>query len=245
MRNLKTGLFAKPIGSSSHQTAHSETIAQLKVLVNIAFRLLHSRKCSSCSVNRARWRIRLVSVTVRSTSTANVESHGVGRLLLNGFPSSPAGTAYESPSRCTNRRMRYTFWLLIVVAGTGGGQWRRFGEGQPSSARSSVAREMLGVHNAVRARVGMAPLAWSARLAARSQDWADTLQARRQLVHRPNSTNGENLFEITGATAPPPRWSTRGPRNLGTMTTPRTDVAACAGTTRRSSGATPKKWDAQ
>jgi hypothetical protein len=26
--------------------------------------------------------------------------------------------------------MRHTFWLLIVLAGTGGAQWRRFGEGR-------------------------------------------------------------------------------------------------------------------
>jgi uncharacterized protein YkwD len=64
-----------------------------------------------------------------------------------------------------------------------------------------MARDMLAVHNAVRARVGMPPLAWSDRLAARSQDWADTLLARKQFVHRPNSKYGETLFEITGATA--------------------------------------------
>jgi pathogenesis-related protein 1 len=96
--------------------------------------------------------------------------------------------------------MRHTFWLLIVIAGTGGAQWRRFGEGQSLIARPSLAREMLAAHNAVRARVGMAPLSWSARLAARSQDWADNLLARRQFVHRTNSTYGENLFEIIGAT---------------------------------------------
>jgi hypothetical protein len=42
-----------------------------------------------------------------------------------------------------------------------------------------------------------------------------------------------------------PRWSTHGPPNLGTTTTARTDVAVCAGTTPKSSGATPKKSDAQ
>jgi uncharacterized protein YkwD len=99
--------------------------------------------------------------------------------------------------------MRHTFWLLIVLAGTSGAQWRRFGGGQPAIAPSSLARDMLAAHGAVRARVGMAPLTWSDRLAARSQDWADTLLARRQFVHRPNSTYGENLFEITGATASP------------------------------------------
>ena len=99
--------------------------------------------------------------------------------------------------------MRHTFWLLIVLAGTGGAQWRRFGEGRQAIAPSSLARDMLAAHNAVRARVGIAPLAWSDRLAARSQDWADSLLARKQFVHRPNSTYGENLFEITGAAASP------------------------------------------
>jgi uncharacterized protein YkwD len=46
----------------------------------------------------------------------------------------------------------------------------------------------------------MAPLAWSERLAAVSQDRADTLLAHRKFAHRPNSAYGENLFEITGAT---------------------------------------------
>src|SRR5665647_1231543 len=79
--------------------------------------------------------------------------------------------------------MRHTSWLLIVLAGTGGAQWRRFGEGRQAVASSSLARGTLAAHNAVRARVGMAPLAWSDRLAARSQDWADTLLARKQFGH--------------------------------------------------------------
>jgi pathogenesis-related protein 1 len=96
--------------------------------------------------------------------------------------------------------VRHTFWLLIVLAGTDGAQWRRFGEGRQAVAPSSLARGMLAAHNTVRARVGMAPLAWSDRLAARSQDWAAT-DTRKQFVHRPNSTYSENLFEISGATA--------------------------------------------
>jgi hypothetical protein len=96
--------------------------------------------------------------------------------------------------------VRHTFWLLIVLAGTDGAQWRRFGEGRQAVAPSSLARGMLAAHNTVRARVGIAPLAWSDRLAARSQDWAAT-DTRKQFVHRPNSTYGENLFEISGATA--------------------------------------------
>jgi uncharacterized protein YkwD len=99
--------------------------------------------------------------------------------------------------------MRHATWFLIVLAATGSAQWRHFGEGPPAATPSSLARDMLARHNAVRARVGMPPLAWSDRLAARSQDWADTLLARGQFIHRPNSTYGENLFEITGATASP------------------------------------------
>lgn len=90
--------------------------------------------------------------------------------------------------------MRHTLWLLIVLAGSGSAQWHHFGEG-------SLAREMLTAHNGVRARVGTAPLAWSERLAARAGDWADTLIARGQFSHRPNSSYGENLFEIRGARA--------------------------------------------
>jgi pathogenesis-related protein 1 len=85
--------------------------------------------------------------------------------------------------------MRRAFVILIVLAGARGAE-------EPQ-------RDLLAAHNAVRARLGIAPLAWSNRLAERSQDWADTLLARRQFAHRPNSTYGENLFEIRGATASP------------------------------------------
>jgi len=99
--------------------------------------------------------------------------------------------------------MRQAIGLLVMLTATGSAQWRHFGEGPSAPPPSSLSREMLAGHNAVRARVGMPPLAWSGRLAARSQDWADTLLARRQFIHRPNSTYGENLFEITGSTASP------------------------------------------
>ncbi|SPE34461.1 Cysteine-rich secreted protein (fragment) [Candidatus Sulfopaludibacter sp. SbA3] len=82
------------------------------------------------------------------------------------------------------------FWFLLVLAAASG-----------YDGSSPVAREMLSAHNSVRGRVDVAPLAWSAGMAARSQEWADTLLARNELVHRPNSTYGENLFEIRGATA--------------------------------------------
>jgi uncharacterized protein YkwD len=88
--------------------------------------------------------------------------------------------------------MRNTIWLLIVLAGTAGGE-------------SSLTREMLAAHNAERARVGVPPIHWSDQLAAIAQDWADTLLSRQQFVHRPNSPYGENLFEIRGSGASPTR----------------------------------------
>ena len=73
--------------------------------------------------------------------------------------------------------------LVIVFAGSAGAQ--------------SIERDMLTAHNAIRAQVGTAPLIWSSRLAARAQEWADNLHARRQFIHS-HSPYGENLFEIVG-----------------------------------------------
>jgi uncharacterized protein YkwD len=64
---------------------------------------------------------------------------------------------------------------------------------------------MLAAHNAVRARVRVAPLAWSEQLAESAQNWADTLLTRGQFDHRPSPKYGENLFEITGASSSPAR----------------------------------------
>src|SRR5689334_16354874 len=88
--------------------------------------------------------------------------------------------------------MRQVRWLM-VFAGIASGQWKHF--------QSSLGRDMLAAHNAVRARVHVPPLVWSDRLAARSQSWADRLLAKRQFAHDANSPYGENLFEISGAEA--------------------------------------------
>ncbi|HEV8146842.1 MAG TPA: CAP domain-containing protein [Bryobacteraceae bacterium] len=97
--------------------------------------------------------------------------------------------------------MRHTVWILIVLAGTGSGQWRRFGDEQRSIVSAPLSREMLVAHNEVRSQIGVTPLSWSEKLAALSQEWADLLVARQQFVHRPKSKYGENLFEISGANA--------------------------------------------
>jgi uncharacterized protein YkwD len=85
--------------------------------------------------------------------------------------------------------------LLILLAGSLSAQWRHFG--------GDLARDTLAEHNAVRAKVGVAPLVWSDRLAAIAQQWADTLLARKQFVHSKNPAYGESLFEITGGVASP------------------------------------------
>lgn len=99
------------------------------------------------------------------------------------------------------------FWFAIGLAPAGSAQWHYIGQKQAgdkqSAATSSLAREMLAAHNTVRAGVGIAPLTWSDRLTARAQEWANTLLARNQFVHTPNSPYGENLYEIAGATATP------------------------------------------
>jgi pathogenesis-related protein 1 len=99
--------------------------------------------------------------------------------------------------------MRYTFWLLILVlAGIASAQWSHFGEsatGRPAS--SSLAREMVLEHNAVRVRVGTPSLKWSEPLASVAQEWADRLIKNGQFVHSHNPKYGENLYEISGGAA--------------------------------------------
>jgi pathogenesis-related protein 1 len=70
-------------------------------------------------------------------------------------------------------------------------------------AQSSIESEMLAAHNAVRVPLRLRPLSWSDKLAARAQEWAETLLARGEFIHRPKSPYGENLFAIAGAYAAP------------------------------------------
>jgi pathogenesis-related protein 1 len=71
--------------------------------------------------------------------------------------------------------------------------------------RPPWAEEMLQAHNSVRASLKLPPLVWSDKIAAVAQEWAETLLSRGQFVHRPNSSHGENLFEIEGGRALPGR----------------------------------------
>lgn len=101
--------------------------------------------------------------------------------------------------------MRPALWLALVLAGTSCAQPNLTVGVAPASPLSSFARDMLNAHNAVRARVGVPRLEWSDELAAYAQQWADTLLARNQFVHRSHLTVGENLYEIVGGSASPER----------------------------------------
>ncbi|HEX3877690.1 MAG TPA: CAP domain-containing protein [Bryobacteraceae bacterium] len=65
-------------------------------------------------------------------------------------------------------------------------------------ASASLESRLLDAQNAVRAKLGLKPFTWSAKLAQAAQEWADTLIKEGSFRHRPNSSWGQNLFEVTG-----------------------------------------------
>ena len=93
--------------------------------------------------------------------------------------------------------MKYSIWLLLLLAGSASAQWRHFGK-EPGI---SLSRDMVAAHNAVRATVGTSPLRWSEQLAKVAQEWADRLMASGEFAHSHNPKFGENLYEISGASA--------------------------------------------
>ena len=73
--------------------------------------------------------------------------------------------------------------------------------GAVSAQSQSPVREMLQAHNSIRQGLGLPALAWSDRLAAVAQEWAETLLKRNEFFHRPKSRYGENLYRINGRNA--------------------------------------------
>ena len=112
-------------------------------------------------------------------------------------------------------KMRAVATLLLLISVTAAEAQYPFGYSNsgrpaspfPSSAPTgppgSLARAMLEAHNAVRARVGVPPLAWSAQLAADAQKWASRLIATNEFAHQPDGRYGENLYGISGGAASP------------------------------------------
>jgi pathogenesis-related protein 1 len=58
-----------------------------------------------------------------------------------------------------------------------------------------VPNEIIAAHNSVRAQVGVAPITYSAEVAASAQRWANHLKSTNncRLTHS-NGSNGENLY---------------------------------------------------
>ena len=64
----------------------------------------------------------------------------------------------------------------------------------------TVAARLLAAHNVERARLGLKPLVWSAKLADHSKQWAQTLAESDKLEHAPDGADGdegENLWNGT------------------------------------------------
>jgi len=86
-------------------------------------------------------------------------------------------------------------WLVLHLAASSLVQ-------TPPGLSAAERAEIVGAHNAWRARVGTAPLLWSAELADRAQRWAETLAGSGcELQISGGNGVGENLF---GARPVPP-----------------------------------------
>jgi uncharacterized protein YkwD len=68
---------------------------------------------------------------------------------------------------------------------------------------ASIENAMLAGHNAVRQRLGLPALTWSAHLAAFAREWGNHLLATGAFEHRHGNHYGENLYAITGSYASP------------------------------------------
>jgi pathogenesis-related protein 1 len=103
------------------------------------------------------------------------------------------------------RAMKHFLRLMVLVSCAGGsaalaqpGSYY-LPPGSPPSALDENA--MLAEHNAVRGRLKLPALRWSAHLADVARDWASHLIATGDFSHRPGNTFGENLYAVTGAYA--------------------------------------------
>lgn len=68
---------------------------------------------------------------------------------------------------------------------------------------ASIGAQILNAHNAVRRSVGVPPLGWSEELERSAQRWARDLISTGEFSHSRNQQYGQNLFEISGASAAP------------------------------------------
>lgn len=73
------------------------------------------------------------------------------------------------------------------------------------SARTQAwtPQDMVAAHNSYRAPVKVPALRWSSSLAARAQQWANTLIQRQTFAPRRDGLFGENLYEVVNGRATP------------------------------------------
>jgi uncharacterized protein YkwD len=73
----------------------------------------------------------------------------------------------------------------------------------PPRATGTIAQRFVAAHNAARAKHCAAPLAWSPKLAAVAQKWADTLKAKGCAFGHSGGQYGENLAAGTDGALDP------------------------------------------
>jgi pathogenesis-related protein 1 len=110
----------------------------------------------------------------------------------------------------TIHRLRALILLLTsALAGCSGNSASHLAALPFSRDEVDVMQNFVPAHNAVRARHGLSPLAWSPSLAQYARQWAEQLRRTNncRMRHRPDSGRfaqqyGENLFWVD-----PKRWS--------------------------------------
>jgi pathogenesis-related protein 1 len=84
--------------------------------------------------------------------------------------------------------------LILLGTSVANAQYKKAKVRSAVSPVSTIAREMLSVHNGIRADRKLPPLQWSDTLAVYSQKWANALLKSNRAAHNPNSPYGENIL---------------------------------------------------
>ena len=132
----------------------------------------------------------------------NMAGYDSGHLPCNPFAVSPqpsqrkAMPAYSERMRFPPRIACYAALLLVACAVSPGkaialsSGWTMPGSGMSDAEQAEILKE----HNRARARVGVGPLSWNARIADMARSHAETLAHTCLLAHSGVRGYGENLF---------------------------------------------------
>lgn len=69
----------------------------------------------------------------------------------------------------------------------------------PSQVTTAEAQRLVAAHNAARAEVGVAPVAWSAEVASFAQQWADHIAVTGKFEHRPYASEKSETDAVDSA----------------------------------------------